>query len=70
MKGTFKNILFWGRKAHTVKRSTDKITRGNVHYRWECPEKGIMGENEENVTLQKRPITIIILCFWRSHTVC
>ncbi len=27
-------------------------------------------ETAENVTLQKRPITIMILPFWRSHAVC
>ncbi len=32
-------------------------------------KKGTIGECE-SVTLQKRPITIIIPSFWRSHAVC
>ncbi len=36
---------------------------------WECPKKGTMGD-DGSVTLQKRPINIIILPFWRSHAEC
>ena len=39
----------------------------NVGKIWDCP--GQWG-NSESVTLQKRPITISILSFGRSHAVC